>query len=337
MDPRTETLHRQAIIVDAHNDSLARMQSKGDPMDFGAVDEPYHCNTERLRQSGITALFSYVGSVDLVASLELWEALLRHPETYPETYTLARTAADIRQAKQDGKVALVGQLESLACLGNSLGALRLQHRLGLRVANLTHGEGLDRHATSLQVDSSVFDYTTAEARLDLREGMRGLTDFGREAVHACSSMGIVVDLAHANDRTFFEALELAGQPCVFSHGCVFAVCSHFRGLMDDQIRTLAANGGVMGVACYDRFIHRDAPTMDRLMDQVEHVIGLVGPDHVGLGSDYDGLPDDTVPIPPHPGRLIEFTEALAQRGFDDETILKVLGGNFLRVFEAVCG
>lgn len=337
MATTTADLHRRAIIIDAHNDSLARMRSNGDPMDFGAVDAPYHCNTARLRQSGITALFSYVGSTDLVASLELWQALLRHPEVYPDTYMLARTAADIRRAKQDGRIALVGQLESCSCLGNSLGALELQHRLGLRVANLTHGEGVDRHETSLQVDSSVFDYTTSGDRLAMRREMRGLTEFGGEAVKACNSLGIVVDLAHANDQTFFAALELSEQPCIFSHGCVFAVCPHFRGLMDDQIRALAESGGVMGVAFYHRFIHQEAPSMDRLMDQVEHVVNLVGPDHVGLGSDYDGLPDTAVPIPPHPGRLVEFTEALVERGFDSETVLKILGGNFLRVFERVCG
>ena len=77
--------------------------------------------------------------------------------------------------------------------------------------------------------------------------------------------------------------------------------------------------------------------MARLIDQVEHVIELVGPDHVGFGSDFDGLPKEAIPIPPHQGQLIDFTEALCARGLDDETISKVLGGNFLRVFEQVCG
>jgi membrane dipeptidase len=107
--------------------------------------------------------------------------------------------------------------------------------------------------------------------------------------------------------------------------------------MDDQIRALADSGGVMGVGFYDKFIHQHEPSMDRLMDQVEHVIALVGPDHIGIGSDFDGLPDEAVPIPAHVGRLVEFTEAMVSRGFDDETILKVLGGNFLRVVEEVWG
>lgn len=335
MDPKT--LHRQALILDGHNDSLARMRAKGDPMDFGLVDAPYHCNLHRLRASGLTGFCNYVGSTDLVVSLELWNALLANVERYPGTFCLARRAADLHEAKRDGLIAFIGQLESCSCLGNSLGALQLQHRLGLRVANLTHGEGLDRHETAVQVDSSRFDYTTEDDRRDWRRSLRGLTEFGRELVAACNALHIVVDLAHANDRTFFETLELSERPSIFSHGCVFAVTPHYRGLMDDQIKALAASGGVMGVACYHKFIHQHAPSMDRLMDQVAHVVDLVGPDHLGLGTDYDGLPDEAVPIPPDVSRLVEITEALAARGFDDETILKILGGNFLRVFEQVWG
>lgn len=335
MDPLA--LHQQALIIDGHNDSLARMRSKGDLMDFGLVDEPYHCNLTRLRASGITAFCNYVGSTDLTVSLELWNALLAHLDNYPDDFCLARTVADIRQAKADGRIAFLGQLESCACLGDSLGVLELQHRLGLRVANLTHGEGREKHPTALQVDHSLFDYTTEAARRDWQRGLKGLTEFGREVVKSCNKLQIVVDLAHANDRTFFETLELSAQPCIFSHGCVFAITPHFRGLMDDQIRALAENGGVMGLACYHKFIHQHEPSMDRLLDQVEHVLNLVGPDHLGLGTDYDGLPDEAVPIPPHVGRLPELTEAMAGRGLDEETILKILGGNFLRVFAQVWG
>ncbi|MEI6500617.1 MAG: membrane dipeptidase, partial [Armatimonadota bacterium] len=209
--------------------------------------------------------------------------------------------------------------------------------LGLRVANLSHGEGTERHEHALQIDNSVFDYTTAEVREAARKELRGLTGFGRDVVRACNDLGIIVDTAHANDRAFYEAVELSGKPCIFSHGGVFAICPHFRALTDDQTKALAAKGGVMAVAFYDKFIHREAPSMDKLIDQVEHVVNLVGPDHIGFGSDFDGLPQEAVPIPPHQGRLIDFTEALVARGFDEETVLKILGGNLLRVFEEVCG
>jgi membrane dipeptidase len=330
-------LHQQAIIFDGHNDSLMLKLERGDPLDFGPDNPAYHVDLSRLKQSGLTAFNNYVGARDLSVSLTLWEALYWHLEAYPDDFLLAKDAGDVRLAKAEGKTAFVGQLESCACLGERLGALRLQHRLGLRVANLSHGEGKDKHESALQVDSSLFDYTTAEQRETARREMGGLTDFGREVVRACNDLGIVIDTAHANDRTFYEAVELSEKPCIFSHGCVFAISPHWRGLTDDQIKLLAAKGGVMGVAFYTKFIHPEAPSMDKLMDQVAHVVDLVGPDHIGFGSDFDGLPKEEIPIPPHQGRLIEFTEALVKRGFDEETVLKILGGNFLRVFERVCG
>lgn len=332
-----QQLHDSAIIFDGHNDSLALKLEQGDSLDFGPADLRYHVDLSRLRASGLTAFNNYVGARDLPISLALWDALHWHVDTYPDDFLLARSAADIRRAKTEGKIAFVGQLESCACLGERLGALSLQYRLGLRVANLSHGEGTGRHEHALQIDNSVFDYTTAEVRETARKELRGLTDFGRDVVRACNELGIVVDTAHANDRTFYDAVELSEKPCIFSHGGVFAICPHFRALTDDQIKALAAKGGVMAVAFYGKFIHREAPSIDKLIDQVEHVVKLVGPDHIGFGSDFDGLPKEAIPIPPHQGRLIDFTEALVKRGFDDETVRKVLGGNLLRVFEAVCG
>jgi membrane dipeptidase len=332
-----QQIHTQAIILDAHNDSLALKLSKADPLDFGPANDAYHVDLPRMEKAGLTAFFSYVGARDLAVSLQLWDAVHWHLDTYPDDFTLAGTAADVRQAKAAGKIAFIGQLESCACLHQSLRVLSLQHRLGLRVANLTHGEGQAEHEDSLQGDKSPFDYTDTTAREAARVEMKGLTDFGRELIGACNDTGLLVDLAHANDRTFYDALELSHRPCVFSHGSVFALCPHWRALTDDQIRALAATGGVMGVAFYRKFIHPEDPTLERLLDQVEHVINLVGPDHIGFGSDFDGLPEDSVPIPAHMGVLEEFTDGLIRRGLDEETILKILGGNFLRVFEEACG
>lgn len=328
-------IHQQAIIIDGHNDSLVLKRQNGDPMDFGPANGRYHVDLPRLKEAGLTAFNNYVGARELDVSLELWDAIYWHLDTYPNDFVLARNANDIRAAKADGKIAILPQVESCTCFNGSLRVMSLMHRLGLRVANLTHGEAQDEYEHALQVDKSPFAYTTADERESARREMGGLTDFGREVITATNQLGIVVDLAHANDRTFYDALEASSKPCIFSHGCVFSVCPHWRGLTDDQIRALADNGGVMGVAFYTKFIHQDSPSMDRLMDQVEHVVDLVGPDHIGFGSDYDGLPEDEIPIPPHMGRLVEFTEALVGRGFDEETVLKILGGNFLRVFEEV--
>jgi membrane dipeptidase len=330
-------LHTRAIIFDAHNDSLVLKHTNGDPLDFGPADDRYHVDLPRLRQGGLTAFCNFVGARDLPLSLELWDALYWHVETYPEDFLIALTAADVRRAKAEGKIAFIGQLESCATLHQSLRVLSVQHRLGLRVANLVHFEGQAEHEHAVQVDKSLFDYTDAAAREAARHELKGLTGFGRDLIAACNDLGIVVDTAHANDHTFYEAVELSARPCIFSHGCVFALCQHWRGLTDDQIKALAAKGGVMGVAFYRKFIHPEDPTLERLIDQVEHVVNLVGPDHIGFGSDFDGLPEGSVPIPAHIGLLEEFTEGLVGRGFDEATVLKILGGNFLRVFEEVCG
>lgn len=330
-------LHQQAIILDAHNDTLALKLSRRESLDLGPDNPRYHVDRRRLHEGGVTALFTYVGARDLAQSLELWDGLYYNLETYPQDFALARDAAEVRAAKQASKIAFIGQLESCTCLQNRLALLRMQHRLGLRVANLTHGEGQDREETALQVDSSDFGYCTEEEHDTARRNLRGLTAFGRETVAACNELGLIVDLAHANVKTFYEAVELSSKPCIFSHGCVFAITPHWRGLTDDQIKALAVSGGVMGVAFYTKFIHQHKPSMEKLMDQVVHVVDLVGPDHVGIGSDFDGLPEEEIPIPPHIGRLGEFTTALAGRGFSEETILKILGGNFLRVMKTVCG
>jgi membrane dipeptidase len=229
-------------------------------------------------------------------------------------------------------VGVVLQLESLSCCMGRIPVLQALNRLGVRVGNITHGEAPEY---GCQGEKSLFDYCTAEDRERMRREMKGLTAFGRNAVAEMNALGMVVDLAHSNDAAFYEALELTATPPIFSHGGVFALCPHSRGLTDDQIRTLAAKGGVHGVACYAKFIAQEHATLDKLLDQIEHSINLVGPDHVGIGADYDGIGDEGVAIPAHVGLLPELTDGMTARGWGDEVILKVLGANFLRVFEQV--
>ena len=243
-------------------------------------------------------------------------------------------AEDIRQAKQEGKTGIIPQLESLTCCMGKLEVLRTMYRLGLRVGNLTHGEAPEH---GCQKEKSLFDYCSAADRERMRAEDNGLTDFGRAAIKEMNELGIVVDVAHANDAAFYETMELSSTPPVFSHGSVFSICPHSRGLTDSQIEVLAERGGVHGVACYTKFIHREHPDMKTLVDLIEHSIDLVGPDHVGIGADYDGLPETEIPVPPHVGRLAEITVEMASRGWDEETIKKVLGGNFLRVLDEVIG
>lgn len=332
MPQTAEHVHSSAVIIDGHNDSFALRMERGDPLDLTEVREKYHVDLPRLREGGVTAMMSYCGSRELPKALHLLDAMHTMVQAHPGDFRIISGSEDIRAAKTQGEVGIIPQLESLSCCMGDLGVLRALYRLGVRVGNLSHGEAPSH---GCQGEESVFDYCTAADRDRLRREMKGLTEFGKSAIHQMNELGMVVDLAHANDAAFYEAVELSATPPIFSHGCVFSICPHTRGLTDDQIRTLAQAGGVHGVACYTKFIHREHPDLPTMVDHIEHSINLVGPDHVGIGADYDGLPETEIPVPPHAGRLGDVTGEMARRGWDAETIHKVLGGNFLRVLQQV--
>jgi membrane dipeptidase len=331
-----QAVHEKAIIIDGHNDSLTARMSRGDAVDFVPDAPGYHVDLARMRTGGVTALFSMVGDTDLLTSLRLMDAVHEHVRKYPDDFLVPLTAGDILRAKAEGKIALVCQLESCTCLCAELASLRLLHQLGVRVAGLTHGEAPEDHG--LQKERSHFAFCAPEDRERGRTLDNGLTDFGREAVQEMNRLGIVVDLSHANDAMFYDTLELSSQPVVFSHGNVFSLSPHWRGLTDGQLRALAENGGVIGIAFVPKFVQQDEQgTLDRVVDHIAYVADLVGEDHVGLGADFDGMGRDTVPVPAHVGLMPELTEAMVQRGLTEAVITKVLGGNFLRVMEQVIG
>ena len=172
-------------------------------------------------------------------------------------------------------------------------------------------------------------------REEERRTKKGLTDFGRRLVVEMNRLGVQVDVAHINDVAFFDVLELSTKPVVTTHGGVYAISPHSRNLTDDQIRAIAVSGGMMGIAFVPGFVDRSNPTLERLLDHIEYVADLVGIDHVGIGSDYDGMSD--VPVIPEVSQLPRLTEGMVKRGMSDEEIAKVLGGNFLRVLEATIG
>jgi len=330
VSPKAQELHNKAIIIDGHNDSLIEHWARKESYDLGKSWPSYHADLARMKKGGLTAVNSMVGDSNLVQGLELWSAMYENLDKYPGDFLLVRTAEDIPRAKSEGKVGLIGQLEGCAMLSNNLRVLQALHRLGVRVAGLTHGEGGGEF--HLQTAKSRFGFGSPAEREAARKEAPGLTEFGREVVRESNRLGIVVDLAHANDAAFYEALELSNRPVIFSHGNVSALSPHWRNLTDDQLKALAANGGVIGVVTYPNFIDQDPgkQTLERLVDHIEYVCGLVGEDHVGFGSDYDGM-GAIVPVIPSYGELPWLTEAMLGRGFTESTILKFWGGNFLRV------
>ena len=322
------------IIIDAHNDTLERRLGRGDTLDLTVDMPPLDTDLARLKAGGITAQFQQVGIESLVKGLQLLDAAHTLCTTYPQHFRWISTVSDIVEAHSSGQVGLVGQMESCSCLGGELFLLRTMRRLGVTVAGLTHGEAPEH---GLQAEVSPKGPCTAEERETARREGRRLTSLGREAIAELNHLRMLVDLAHCNDSAFYEALELSATTPIFSHGNAFAQCPQWRNLTDDQIRALAQRGGVMGVACYRRFIDAERPSVARLVDHIEHIVGLVGIEHVGLGADWDGLGEAHVAIPQDPAHLGEIVAEMELRGFEAGEIAAFLGGNWMRVYGEVVG
>jgi membrane dipeptidase len=318
----------QFLVVDAHCDSLIRRWQREDPIDLADGNPIYEVDLARLRAGGVDCLYAMVGDRDLAQSSVLIDAAYEMCRTHPADFSLCTTGDQVRAARAEAKIALVLTVEGQAMWDEDLRHMRNWHRLGVRVANVTHGGG---GRPELQYDASFFGYLTPTEREDLRQQSRGLTPFAYEALDEMARLGIAADMAHINDVAFWQVMERAECPVCYTHGGCYALCPHSRALTDEMMVALAQKGGVMGIAFYKNFIDREAPTLDRLCDHFLHALEVMGPDHVGIGSDFDGTTLTLRPIPEDVSRLEELFLALAQRGVDEETMRKIAGENFLRM------
>jgi len=319
------------LVLDAHNDSLILRQSRDDPMDLAVVHAAYQVDLPRLRQGGMDCLFCMVGDNDLRQAHILIDAVYEMARLHEADFVVCSTASAVRAARAAGRIALVPTLEGQKMLQEDLSVLRNFYRLGVRLASITHGGG---RSPELQRDPSYFGYISAQERENLRRQSRGLTHFGFEALAEMGRLGIAVDLAHINDAAYWEVLERAQCGVCYTHGSCYALCPHSRALTDEMMRALAQKGGVMGIVTYPRFIDVEKPTLDRLCEHFLHALEVMGADHVGLGTDYDGTEGLVTPIVEHVGHLEALFEALARRGVDEETLAKIAGENFLRMLPA---
>lgn len=162
----------------------------------------------------------------------------------------------------------------------------------------------------------------------------GVSDFGRQVISEMNRLGIMVDLSHAHEKSFYDALELSTQPIVCSHSSCRALCDHPRNLTDDQMRALAAKGGVMQVTFYHGFLVKDGEaTVVDALNHLDHAIQVMGIDHVGIGTDFDG--DGGVRGMADASEVVNFTRQLLARRYSEQDIEKIWGGNFLRVMRQV--
>jgi membrane dipeptidase len=356
-------LHAEALVIDGHNDLPWMMREKADPftpvIDITQPQPKLHTDIPRLRQGNVGAQFwsAYVPAelakkgTAIKATLEQIDLIHRMVKKYPDTFAMASTADDILRIRKQGKIASLIGVEGGHSIDNSLGVLRAYYDLGVRYMTLTHSDNLD----------------WADSATDVPK-VKGLTEFGERVVLEMNRLGMLVDISHVSADTMRHALKVTRAPVIASHSSAFALAPHPRNVPDDVLLLVKKNGGVVMVNFFPAFItpegakamkemfetyrelrkkhpndkefqeayaawKRDHPfptgSVHDVVDHIEHIAKTAGVDHVGLGSDFDGISvcpkqlDDVAHYP-------YITQVLLDRGWKREDILKVLGGNALR-------
>ena len=374
--PRALRVYREAFVVDTHNDMPSRILDDGYDPDVrhapGFGPKEGHTDLPRLIESGITAEFlsAWVDAPYAATPGASFDRAMRHVATirsfvdrHPDRLLFATTAADVRRAKQEGKVAILIGVEGGHAIESSLDRLRELHARGVRYMTLTWNNGLPWAGSAFGEGGT-------------RTG--GLTDFGRQVVREMNRLGMLVDVSHVSDSAFFDAIAASSVPVIASHSSARALSNSPRNLTDEQLRAIARNGGVVNVNFYSRFIDtryreraeaaeaqvaaarrglrpgsdsaaaaarisalRDSlfaaipPTpFGVLIDHIDHIARVAGVDHVGLGSDFDGV--SALPLGMEDiTRLPRIAQALLDRGYSETDVKKMLGGNMMRVMARV--
>jgi membrane dipeptidase len=320
-------LHRESIVFDAHCDTLQEVLAG--KRRLGERSEEGHADLPRLHEGGVTAqIFALFVSPNCFPrgaarqALRLLDVFYQELEENADQLALATTASDIERAKAEGKVAGVLGLEGAEALEGDLGVLRTFYKLGVRNIGLTWNL---RNAVADGVD-------------EMRSS-GGLTNFGVQLVREMNRLGIMVDISHLSPTGVRDVLHVSEAPVIASHSNAYALCPHRRNLTDEQLEGVASKGGVVGVTFVPNFVTADGyqATLKGVLDQIDYMVKTMGVDHVGLGSDFDGFFGVNVRGLEDVTHLPQLTAGLVERGYSEEDVKKILGGNFMRVFREVVG
>jgi membrane dipeptidase len=357
-------VHRAGLLIDGHNDLPWMFREKKDPsfqvIDLRKPQPGLNTDIPRLRKGGVGAQFwsAFVPAsfgrkgIAVRETLEQIDIVHRMVRTYPDAFEMASTADDVVRIHGQGKIASMIGVEGGHSIDNSLAVLRMLYPLGVRYMTLTHSETLDWADSATDAPKS-----------------HGLSPFGEQVVREMNKLGMLVDISHVSAETMRHAIRVSKAPVIASHSSAFAVANHPRNVPDDVLNLLKANDGVVMVNFFSGFVVPESArlsldmfqTMRELqkkypdekefgaamrqygkehpippgsvhdvVDHIEHIIQVAGVDHVGIGSDFDGvtqLPKQLEDVSCYP----YITQELLNRGHSVSDVHKVLGGNVLRV------
>ena len=292
---------------------------------MGARSSLGHLDVPRMMDGGVTCQVFAVSSersrtpaYPLRTAMLMIDRFYRECEAIPELEPVA-SYGEIIDAKKHGKAAGLLSIEGADVLEGRIEVLGVFHRLGVRMVGLVH-------SLRNQLADGVTDRRTGG----------GLSELGVQAVDELDKLCMIIDVSHLNDEGFWDVLEYTRSPVIASHSNARAVCGHPRNMSDEMIEALAGNGGVMGMNFAPSFVHPVEATLVGVVDHIDHIVDLVGPDHVGLGSDFDGIPYTPRDLE-DVSRMPDITRELVKRGYTREDIAKILGGNHLRLIKEVVG
>jgi membrane dipeptidase len=375
--PQARAIHNSAIVMDTHADTPQRFLYEGfdignsDPKDIG------HISLDKARAGNLGAeFFSLWADPETTrghfakSTFDMIDSVYEQAARHPDRMMMAFSVADIERARKEKKLAALMGIEGGHSIENDLHLLHDYYRLGVRYMTLSWEN------TNEWADSST---DVSDPKI---EHHNGLTDFGKQVVLEMNRMGMMVDISHVADKTFFDAIATSRAPVIASHSSARALTNHARNMTDDMLRAVAKNGGVVQTNFYAAFVdenyrkaadaqEKDAdaavaahlaelkaagkpityldkdqierewaakisrPPLKSLIDHIDHIAKVAGVDHVGLGSDFDGVSGAMPEGMDSAADLPKITQALLDRGYSEKDIHKILGANLLRVFSEV--
>jgi len=366
---QAQSIHFKSVVVDTHNDAVTACIEKKVSLDQD-LRGINHSDLKRFKEGGLDyQLFSIWCDGD---KKNPYAWAMREMDTIdavaarnPDKMVVAKNWAQIQKALKEGKLVAQYGVEGGHMIEDDINRLDTFYKRGVRYMTLTWNNSPSW--ASSHADEKDPKYT----------GPRGLTLFGKQIIQRMNKLGIIVDISHVGEATFWDAIKTTTKPVIASHSNAYSICPVTRNLKDDQIKAVGKNGGVIHLNFFSAFVdstfqaknmafrrrHKaeldsllatgiqqeyaqstiaekykeesDAikPDIEALMKHLDHIVKLIGVDHVGLGSDFDGIdsaPKQLRTVVDYP----EFTKALIKRGYSDTDIAKILGGNFLRVYRA---
>src|SRR6185436_15042889 len=367
---RAKQLHDRAIVIDTHADTPQRLFFDK-TYDIAVRQKNGNIDIPRMREGGLDGLFFSIwvpsdvtGPPAVKRAMDLIDATREAARLHPDQLVLATTAADVRRAAAEHKIAALMGMEGGHMIDDDMRLLRLYAALGVRYMTLTHFK----------------NNNGADSSTD-KPAHNGLTAFGKDVLREMNRLGMMVDISHVADKTFFDVLALTRAPVIASHSSSRVIANHPRNMTDDMLRAVAKNGGVVMINYHAAFLSEEfrvasekksgtvvasmaalskkcggneaCTTMEgerldheamangtlpkvsweKIIEHIDHAVKVAGADHVGLGSDFDGA---TMPLGMEDAtKLPKITDALLKKGYSDADVEKILGGNLLRVMEQV--